>query len=210
MVGEGVLLTCLECPDVEEVLIINRRHADISHPRLKEIIHNDFFNLEGLESQLTGYDACFFCAGVSSIGKSEVEYRRVTQDLTLSFAEFLVKQNPEMTFCYITGAGTDSTEKGRMAWARVKGATENKLLTMFKDAYMFRPAFMKAREGQQYVPSFYKYLAWMYPVGKIVYPSGFCTLLEVGKAMIHSVTRKYPKKILEVKDIIQLAKDESV
>ncbi|HLO58178.1 MAG TPA: hypothetical protein VK179_05520 [Bacteroidales bacterium] len=209
MVGEGVLLTCLECPDVEEVLIVNRRHADISHPRLKEIILKDFFNPEGLESQLTGYDACFFCAGVSSIGMSQDDYKRVTRDMTLNFARFLWKLNPEMTFCYVSGAGTDSSEKGKLAWARVKGETENLLMKIFKDAYMFRPAFMKAREGQKYLPSFYKYLSWIYPVGKAVYPSGFCTLLQVGKAMIHSVTRKYPKKILEVKDIVELAKDEA-
>jgi nucleoside-diphosphate-sugar epimerase len=206
MVGEGVLLHCLSNPDVEHVLIVNRRHADISHPKLKEIIHADFFNLAGLESQLSGYDACFFCLGVSSVGISQEEYKRMTQDLTLNFAELMVKLNPGMTFCYVTGAGTDSSEKGRMAWARVKGFTENTLIKMFRNAYMFRPGFMKAVQGQKHLKNIYKFLEWIYPIGKAIYPAGFCTLEEVGRAMVHAATRGYPKKVLEVKDIVELAK----
>src|SRR6267154_5145796 len=169
MVGEGVLLECLNHPDVERVLVINRRPGGVSHPKLREIIHSDFFGLAAIEQQLIGFDACFFCLGVSSIGLSAQEYTRVTYDLTLNIARLLEKLNPEMTFCYVTGAGTDSTERGRVAWARVKGATENALIQLFKHAYMFRPAFMKATAGQNNVKSYYKWLAWIYPIGRALY-----------------------------------------
>jgi hypothetical protein len=125
--------------------------------------------------------------------------------LTLNVAQLLAKLNPEMTFCYVTGAGTDSTEQGRVAWARVKGATENALMRLFKQAYMFRPAFMKATAGQKNLKSYYKLFAWLYPIGRALYPAGFCTLQEVGRAMINAVSKGYPRKILEVKDIVKLA-----
>src|SRR6267154_5747387 len=124
MVGEGVLIECLNHPDVEEILVINRKPGGVSHPKLREIIHGDFFNLVPIEQQLAGFDACFFCLGVSSVGMSNEEYRHITHDLTLNLARLLVRLNPETTFCYVTGAGTDSSEQGRIAWARVKGATE--------------------------------------------------------------------------------------
>jgi nucleoside-diphosphate-sugar epimerase len=123
MVGEGVLLECLSNPAVEQVLVINRRPGGVSHPKLREIIHGDFFNLAPIESQLAGFDACFFCLGVSSVGMSQADYKHMTYDLTLNVAQLLAKLNPAMTFCYVTGAGTDSSEQGRTAWARVKGAT---------------------------------------------------------------------------------------
>ena len=206
MVGEGVLLECLDNPDVEEVLVINRRPGGRSHPKLREIIHADFFNLAPIETQLGGYDACFFCLGVSSVGMSEEDYKRVTYDLTLNFAQLLAGQNPEMAFCYVTGAGTDSSEQGRPAWARVKGATENALLRLFKHGYMFRPGAMKATPGQRNMNRLYKYLGWIYPIGRALYPAGFCTLQEVGRAMINAAGRGYPKHIVEVKDIVDLAK----
>jgi uncharacterized protein YbjT (DUF2867 family) len=206
MVGEGVLLECLNHPEVERVLVINRKPGGVSHPKLQEIIQSDFFNLGPIESQLTGYNACFFCLGVSSVGIGKEEYKHVTYDLTLNVGQVLARLNPEMTFCYVTGAGTDSSEKGRIAWARVKGATENALLRLFKHAFMFRPAFMKASPGQKNLKSFYKYIAWMYPIGRAVYPAGFCTLQEVGQAMINAAGKGYPKQILEVKDIVALAK----
>jgi uncharacterized protein YbjT (DUF2867 family) len=206
MVGEGVLLECLDHPDVERVLVINRRPGGVSHPKLREIIHTDFFDLAPIEQQLIGFDACFFCLGVSSVGLSAQDYTRVTYDLTLNIARLLEKLNPEMTFCYVTGAGTDSTERGRIAWARVKGATENALIQLFKQPYMFRPAFMKATAGQRNVKNYYKWLAWLYPIGRALYPAGFCTLQEVGLAMIKAVSKGYPKRILEVKDIVALAK----
>jgi hypothetical protein len=206
MVGEGVLLECLNHPAVEQVLVINRKPGGISHAKLREIIHADFLNLAPIEPQLMGYDACFFCLGISSVGISQQEYKRITYDLTLNVAQVLAKGNPDMTFCYITGAGTDSTEQGRVAWARVKGATENALIRLFKRAYMFRPGFMKATPGQKNLKSFYPWLAWIYPVGRALYPAGFCTLQEVGQAMINAVIKGYSQPILEVKDIVALAK----
>jgi uncharacterized protein YbjT (DUF2867 family) len=206
MVGEGVLLECLKHPAVEQILVINRKPGGLSHPKLREIIHADFFNPAHIESQLTGYDACFFCLGVSSVGISQQEYKQITYDLTLDVAQRLAKSNPDMTFCYITGAGTDSSEHGRVAWARVKGATENALIRLFKRAYMFRPGFMKPTPGQKNVKSYYRWITWAYPIGRALYPAGFCTLQEVGQAMINTVTKGYPQPILEVKDIVQLAK----
>jgi hypothetical protein len=206
MVGEGVLLVCLNHPDVEQVLVINRKPGGISHPKLREIIHTDFFNLSAIEPQLIGYDACFFCLGVSSVGMPKDQYKHITYDLTLSVGQLLAKLNPDMTFCYVTGASTDSSERGRLAWARVKGATENALMRLFKKSYMFRPAFMKATPGQKNLKISYKLLAWIYPIGRALYPAGFCTLQEMGQAMINAAGKGYPKQILEVKNIVQLAK----
>ena len=205
MVGEGVLLECLNHPDVEQVLVINRKPGGVSHPKLREIIHSDFFNLAPIEQQLAGFNACYFCLGISSVGIGKEEYRHITYDLTLNVAQVLARLNPEMTFCYVTGAGTDSSEKGRIAWARVKGATENALLKLFKKAYMFRPGFMKSTPGQKNLKSFYRYIAWLYPIGRALYPKGFCTLQEVGLAMINAAIQGAPKQILEVKDIVALA-----
>jgi len=206
MVGEGVLLECLCNPVVKQILVINRKPGGISHPKLREVIHADFFNLAPIEQQLVGYNACFFCLGISSVGISKEEYKRVTYDLTLNVGQVLAKLNPDMAFCYVTGAGTDSSEQGSVAWARVKGATENALMRLFKHAYMFRPGFMKATPGQKNIKSFYTYLAWMYPLGRKIYPAGFCTLQEVAKAMINIVNKKYPSQVVEVKDIVKLAK----
>jgi uncharacterized protein YbjT (DUF2867 family) len=205
MVGEGVLLECLKHSGADQVLVINRKPGGVSHPKLREIIHGDFFDLKPIEQQLTGLDACFFCLGVSSVGMSKEEYRHITYDLTLNVAQLLAKLNPATTFCYVTGASTDSSEQGSVAWARVKGATENALLRLFKRAYMFRPGFMKATQGQKNVKSYYKFIAWLYPIGRSVYPAGFCTLEEVGLAMIKAAIKGYPKQILEVKDIVALA-----
>jgi uncharacterized protein YbjT (DUF2867 family) len=205
MVGEGVLLECLRHPDVEEILVINRRPGLRSHPKLREILHADLFDLEGIEPQLIGYDACFFCLGVSSLGISREQYKRVTYDLTINVGRSLSKLNPEITFCYVTGAGTDTSEQGRVAWARVKGATENALMRLFKNSYMFRPAFMRATPGQRNLKSYYSLLSWIYPVGRALYPAGFCSLQEVGKAMINAAIKGYPKQILEVKDIVGLS-----
>jgi len=209
MVGEGVLLECLRHPDVEQILVINRRPGGRVHKKLREIIHADFFDLTPLAPQLSGYNACFFCLGVSSLGRSQAEYRHLTYDLTLHVGQLLAKLNPAMTFCYVTGAGTDSSEQGRVAWARVKGATENALRRLFPSSYMFRPAFMKATPGQKNVNPYYKFFAWLYPVGRALYPSGFCTLQEVGRAMINAARQGYPKPILEVKDIVALAKADT-
>ena len=205
MVGEGVLLECLAHADVEQVLVINRKPGGYSHAKLREILHRDFFDLAPIQHELSGFDACFFCAGVSSVGMSEEDYTRITYDLTLNVAQLLAKLNPEMAFCYLTGAGTDSSEKGSTAWARIKGATENALMRLFKRAYMFRPGFMKATPGQKNVKSYYQWIAWLYPLGRKFYPAGFCTLQEVGLAMIEVVRKGYSKQILDVKDIVELA-----
>ncbi|MGA7351144.1 MAG: NAD-dependent epimerase/dehydratase family protein, partial [Acidobacteriaceae bacterium] len=145
MVGEGVMLECLENPAVDEVLLVSRRPYGASFPKLKECIVPDFMQLDAAVDQLKGYDACFFCAGVSSIGKSEADYTRITYDTTLHFAETVARVNPKMVFVYVSGMGTDSTEKGRMMWARVKGRTENALSRVgFRAVYSFRPGFMRA------------------------------------------------------------------
>jgi uncharacterized protein YbjT (DUF2867 family) len=206
MVGEGVLLECLNHPAIDRILVINRKPGGISHPKLREIIHTDFLNLAPIEPQLAGYDACFFCLGISSVGVSQQEYKHITYDLTLNVAQLLAQDNSNMTFCYITGAGTDSSEHGRLAWARVKGATENALIRLFKRAYMFRPGFMRATPGQKNLKTSYRLFAWVYPIGRVLYPAGFCTLQEVGQAMINAVLKGYPQPILEVKDIVRLAK----
>jgi uncharacterized protein YbjT (DUF2867 family) len=206
MVGEGVLHECLHHPDVEEVLIINRKPSGFSHPRLKEIIHADFMDLSPVHQQLAGYNACFFCLGVSAIGMKEQDYFRVTHDLTLHVARTLLLLNPDMTFCYVSGAGTDSTEKGRSMWARVKGKTENDLINLgFRTAYAFRPGFMKPTEGMKNTLSFYNYVNWMFPLLRKAFPGHVSTLAEVGQAMIKVVSLQPDKKILEVKDIVAIA-----
>lgn len=207
MVGEGVLHECLQNPLVEAVLIINRRTAGITHPKLKEIIHADFFNLAPIAQQLTGYNACFFCLGVSSIGMKEPAYYRVTYTLTMHVAETLSRQNPGMVFCYVSGAGTDSSEQGRLMWARVKGKTENDLRKLpFRKAYAFRPGFIKPIRGLKHTHAFYKYIGWLFPIGRALSPNGFCTLQELALAMIHVVSKGFDKEVVTGKDIIQLAR----
>jgi uncharacterized protein YbjT (DUF2867 family) len=207
MVGEGVLTEALNSSDVEQVLVINRKPCGVSHPKLKEIIHKNFLDLTPIASQLTGYNACFFCLGVSSVGMKEPEYTSMTYDLTLHMAGILSKQNPDMTFIYVSGAGTDSSEKGNLMWARVKGKTENDLMKLpFKKVYAFRPGMMKPTEGAKNVPGWGKALLWLYPVIKGIAPNMASTLADVGQAMIKAVTQGYEKPVLEVKDINALAK----
>lgn len=206
MVGEGVLLVCLQNPDVTEVLSVSRRPIGRTDPKLREYIVPDFLELSTDDEHLKGYDACFYCAGVSSVGTDKETYQRITYDTTIHFAEVVQRQNPDSVFVYVTGAGTDSSESGSMRWARVKGKTENDLLKMnFKDVYNFRPAFMKAMPGQENLPTAYKLLGWIYPLVKVVYPKGVCTLKQVGLAMIHAVRNRYDKHVLEVEDIKELA-----
>jgi nucleoside-diphosphate-sugar epimerase len=206
MVGEGVLHECLQHPQVETVLIINRKPAGISHPKLTEIIQADFYNLAPIASQLSGYDACFFCLGISSIGMKEEAYYKVTYTLTLHVATTLVQQNPQMVFCYVSGASTDSTEKGSSMWARVKGKTENDLMKLpFREVYAVRPGFIKPTKGLSRTHKFYRYINWAFPIGRALFPGGFCTMKELGLSMINIATRGYSKKIVEGKDIIQLA-----
>jgi len=206
MVGEGVLYECLKHPDVESILVINRKPCEVTHQKIKEIIHADFYDLTPIEPGLSGYNACFFCAGVSSIGMKEPEYTRITYDLTKSFAQTLSKLNPDMTFCYVSGAGTDSSEKGRIMWARIKGKTENDLMKLqFKDVYAFRPAFMKPIAGQKNAPIFLNYVIWLYPVLHSLLPQYFGLLSDVGLAMISCAIYGTGKRVLEAKDIAELA-----
>lgn len=205
MVGEGVLIECLEHPDVERVLMVNRKHYDASHPKLKELIVPGFMDLAGVAAQLKGYHACFFCAGVSSVGMKEDEYRHLTYDLTLNFAKTVVAVNTDMVFTYVSGSHTDSTEKGKVMWARVKGKTENDLFKLpFKSIYAFRPAIMKPTEGQKSIKPLYKIIWILYPLFRLFAPGQATTLRIVGRAMINAVLKGYPKPILEVEDIKKL------
>lgn len=209
MVGEGVLHECLQSPEVEEVLIINRKPSGYTHPKLKEIIHQDFFDISPIKAQLKGYHACFFCLGVSSVGMKEEEYTKMTYTLTMHVAETLSKLNPDMTFCYVSGSATDSTEKGRSMWARVKGKTENDLMKLpFKAVYNFRPGYMHPTPGLKNTLPYYKYLSWMYPVVRKFFPNYVSTLAELGQGMIKVATNGYEKHILEVKDFVSLTKKE--
>jgi uncharacterized protein YbjT (DUF2867 family) len=202
MVGEGVLFEALNHENVESVLVIGRKPCKVTHPKLKELIHHDFYDFSSLEEHLKGYNACFFCLGVSSVGMNEHEYERITYDLTMHVATTLSKLNPEMTFCYVSGTGTDSTEQGRIRWARVKGRTENHLAKLpFKGVYLFRPGGMKPTEGQKNVKLIFKILAWPYPLWKFFFPGGVCKLQELGLAMIHVALSGYSKSILENRDI---------
>ena len=205
MVGEGVLLECLADARVSRVLVITRKPSGVTHPKLIEVIHANFDDLAPIQAQLAGYDACFFCLGVSSVGMSEAEYKRITYDLTTTFGRTLARLNPDMAFCYVTGASTDSTEHGKSMWARVKGATENELLRLFRRGVMFRPGMMRATKGQKNLKGWYKAIAWIYPIGRALAPGSFCTLQEVGQAMINAAVAGSPKKVLEVRDIVALA-----
>jgi hypothetical protein len=206
MVGEGVLHECLNHPDVESILIINRRPAGIDHSKLKEIVHNGFYDFSGIEDQLKGYNACYFCLGTTSVGKNKSEYTKVTFDITKALADILVKNNPEMTFCYISGAGTDSSGKGKLMWARVKGITENYILNLgFRNAFAFRPAIIQPTKGLKNILTPYKYLSPILPLLKKFFPGYICSLKEIGMAMINSVIKGYDRNILEVEDIKILA-----
>jgi len=210
MVGEGVLHECLIHPDVESVLVINRKPGGVKHEKLKEIIHKDFFELSSIESQIAGYNACYFCAGVSSIGKKEDEYKHITYDLTLNFANTLLKHNPDLTFCYVSGSGTDSTEKGRTMWARVKGKTENDLLKLpFKAAYMLRPGYIQPTKGLKNTYKIYKVFAPFYPIFKLLFSKYVTTLREIGLAMINVTLYGSDKKVLECKDIVHESIDDT-
>jgi hypothetical protein len=207
MVGEGVLHECLLHNDVEEVLVVGRRSCGVVHLKLKEIIISNFFELSAIEDQLVGYNACFFCLGVSSIGMKEPEFHKLTYELTMNFARLLANRNPGMVFCYISGAGTDSSEKGKTMWARVKGKTENDLAKLpFKKVYNFRPGIIKPTKGLKNTLRFYKYLGWLIPIVKLIAPTTISSLRELGLAMINAASKGYEKQVVEVSDIVALSK----
>jgi len=207
MVGEGVLMEALAHPDVEKVLVINRKSCGVAHPKLTEILHTNFHDLSPVVDQLAGYNACFFCLGVSSVGMKKDVYYSLTYTLTMHMAEILSKQNSDMTFCYISGAGTDSSEKGRLSWARVKGKTENDLMKLpFKKVYAFRPGFMLPEKGAKNAHGYYAVFRILYPGLRALFPGFVSTLKVVATGMINSVLKGYEKPVLEVKDIAELAK----
>lgn len=209
MVGEGVLHECLQRPEVEEILVVSRRPCKIKHPKLREIIHKKFFDLSSIEGHLYGYNACYFCLGISSIGVKEAEYYKLTYSLTMNFAHTMNKLNHDFTFCYVSGAGTDSTEEGRSMWARVKGKTENDLMQIpFKQVFNFRPGFMSPTKGLKNTLPYYKYVSWLYPAVRKVFPKYVSTLAELGQAMINVTLNGYPQQILEVRDIVAAAAEE--
>jgi uncharacterized protein YbjT (DUF2867 family) len=206
MVGQGCLRECLIDPEVETVLAVGRSPTGVQHAKLREIVHDNFLDFSAIESQIAGYDACFFCLGVSSVGMSEERYRHLTYDLTLAAATPLAKLNPGLVFVYVTGQGTDSTEQGRLMWARIKGKTENDLLKLpFKAAYMFRPAGIQPLHGVKsrtaWVQAIYvvasPLLTWLNRAA----PRYMTTTEQVGRAMIKVARDGYPKPVLESEDI---------
>lgn len=204
MVGEGVLHVCLLHPDVEKILVINRKPCGISHPKLTEIAHNDFYNLSSIEDKITGYNACFFCLGISSVGVKKDDYYKITYTLTMHVAATLSRLNSDMTFAYISGAGTNADS--RQNWARVKAQVETNIQQLpFKQAFGLRPGFIKPIPGLQHTHSFYKYIGWLFPIGRKLFPNGFCTMEELALCMIHLAQNGFEKKILEGKDIIKVS-----
>ena len=205
MIGQGVLRECLPAPDVQSVVAIVRSATGERHEKLREIVHQDFFDLSAIEPELTGLDACFFCLGVSSAGMTEESYRRVTCDMTMAAAQTLLRLNPGMTFIYVSGAGTDSTERGRVMWARVKGEIENVLLRLpFKAAYMFRPGFIQPQHGiiskTKLYRVFYAMTRPIFPLLKRL-PKYVTTTEQLGRAMLEVARRGAPKRVLESVDI---------
>jgi uncharacterized protein YbjT (DUF2867 family) len=206
MVGQGVLRECLQDPGVEQVLAIGRSGTGQRHAKLRDLMVKDFADFSGIERELSGYDACFFCLGITSAGLSEAAYRRVTYDIALAAARTLVKLNPGMTFIFVSGAGADSSEKGRVMWARVKGQTENALLALpFKGVYVFRPAAIQPLHGIRskttWINAAYAVLGPLYPVWKALLPKYVTTTELVGRAMINVARRGAPQRVLENQDI---------
>jgi hypothetical protein len=209
MVGEGVLNECLNHQDIEQILVLSRKTCCITHPKLTEVLHDNFYDLSPVKEQLKNFNACFFCMGVTSLGKQEHEYYSITYTLTMNVARILAALNPEMTFCYISGAGTDSTEKGKLMWARIKGKTENDLIKLpFKRVYNFRPGFLKPLKDAKHVHGSNFIYTLLYPVLRTLFPKYVSTIMELGLAMINSVLNGYEKQVIEVKDILILSREK--
>jgi nucleoside-diphosphate-sugar epimerase len=209
MIGEGVLYECLNNPQVEKVLVIGRNSCGYTHSKLSEIIHSDLSDISSLRERVTGYNACYFCLGVTSVGKNEVEYTRLTYTLTLNFAAVLAACNPNMIFCYISGANTDSSENGKTMWARVKGKTENDLMKLpFKKVYNFRPGgiepFLPLKPSQTYYKT-YKYFRILFVLMKLIVPRFVIKLKDLAAAMINASLIGYSKHVLEMDDMKILA-----
>ena len=206
MLGQGVLLECLRDQGVNSVVTLGRTATGNPDPKVREIVHRDLMNLTSLQDRLTGFDACFFCLGVGSAGMAEKDYEHVTYGITIAAAEILARLNPKMVFIYVSGTGTDSSEKGRMMWARVKGKTENALLRMpFAAAYMLRPGFIEPANGEISRNKLYRALFViakpLLPLLRRAFPSQLLTTEQIARAMLNLVIHPYPKHILEIKDI---------
>jgi hypothetical protein len=200
MVGEGVLHECCQRNEVQEVLVVGRRSCGYTHPKIKEIVHSNLYDLSNIEDQLKGYNACYFCLGISSVGVKEPEFTKVTYDLTMRFAQTLSRLNPDMIFCYVSGRGTN--ENGKQMWQRVKGKTETDLTKLpFKGVYNFRPGIMKPTKGLKNTLSLYKWTGWLIPIINTISPGSVLTLKQVGDAMINVTLKGYDTSILEVRDI---------
>jgi uncharacterized protein YbjT (DUF2867 family) len=209
MLGQAVLRECLLDPEVERVVSVVRRTTGAQHPKLREVVHADFHDFTSIAPELTGVDACLFTLGVTSAGMSEQEYRRVTHDITMAAATMLLRLNPQLTFVFVSGAGTDSTERGRVMWARVKGAVENALLRMpFKGAYMFRPAAIQPMHGVRSRTTSYRIaytiMSPVLPLLRRFFPQYITTTEKLGRAMIAVAKHGAPKQVLESKDINEL------
>ncbi len=210
MVGQGVLIECLQASDVSLVQSVGRTVLDQQHPKLRDVVHKDLLDYSAIEPQLEGFDACFFCLGVTSAGKTEADYSHLTYDITLAAATTLARLNPQMTFVYVSGAGTDSTEKGRSMWARVKGRTENALLKLpFKAAYMFRPGIIQPLRGVRSKTSsyqiFYSLTRPLLPLLRALMPSTILTTQVMGQAMLAVARHGASKPVLEAADINAIA-----
>jgi uncharacterized protein YbjT (DUF2867 family) len=210
MIGQGVVRELLRDPSVERVLSVVRRPSGVTDPKLHEIVHSDFYDFSALEKNLYGYDACFFCLGVTSLGKTEAEYRRLSYDLTLAAATTLAKMNQDMAFLYVSGTGTDSTEQGRTMWARVKGATENALLRLFPRAVMIRPGYIQPMHGvkspSKVTRRAYAVIGVAYPLLRALFPKSVTNTEELARAMIRAARGEAPKRILEPADLIALGR----
>lgn len=210
MVGQGVLRECLAAPDVEQVLVVVRSSLGMAHPKLHEVVHQDFFDYASIEPLLSAYDACFFCLGVSAGGMDEPRYSRLTHDLTLAAARTLVRLNPAMVFVYVSGAGTDASEQGRSMWARVKGRTENALRRLpFRAVYLFRPGFIEPVHGERSRTGAYRVMYALtrplVPLLRRLFPRHMLNTVTIGQAMLSVVRHGAPGAVLESPDILDAA-----
>lgn len=205
MVGEGVLHVALNDSSITSVTVLGRRTCGHSHPKLSEILHSDMMDVSPIADQLRGFDACFFCLGVSSIGKSEAEFTALTHTLTMGIARILAERNPQMAFFYISGVGTDRTEAGKVMWARVKGQTENDLQKLpFRAAYGVRPGYLHPIPGMLHTLPYYRYVTWMYPLLNRFAPDSACMLEELGRAMIRVAREGHGSDVITVADMRKL------
>ena len=211
MVGQGVLRECLAAPDVSEVTVLGRTKIESTHPKLRQLVQDDLFDLAPVESALRGMDACFFCLGVSSSGMSEAAYQHITYDLTLAVASVLAQLSPAMTFVYVSGAGTDSSEQGRSMWARIKGKTENDLKKLpFRAVYLFRPGIIQPLHGiRSKTPAYQRFYSLANPLLSLIrriFPDAIATTENIGEAMLNAARQAQGRVVVEAKDIVRLSR----